>query len=59
MDVVLSLYPWMIVRNLQLQNRERLGVAIAMGLGAMYVFSQTDSYIRTSLLKKAGLVPVL
>ncbi|KAF3018957.1 hypothetical protein E8E14_011972 [Neopestalotiopsis sp. 37M] len=35
MDVVLSLYPWMIVRNLQLQNRERLGVAIAMGLGAI------------------------
>lgn len=39
MDVVLSLYPWTVVRNLQLQKRERLGVAITMGLGALYVTS--------------------
>lgn len=37
MDVVLSLYPWTVVRNLQLQKRERLGVAITMGLGALFV----------------------
>ncbi|KAK9791753.1 putative Integral membrane protein [Seiridium cardinale] len=35
MDVLLSMFPWFIVRKLQLEKQERLGVAVAMGLGAL------------------------
>ncbi|KAK9417008.1 putative Integral membrane protein [Seiridium unicorne] len=35
MDLLLSLFPWFIVRKLQLEKQERLGVAVAMGLGAL------------------------
>lgn len=35
MDVLLSLFPWFIVRKLQLRRQERIGVAVAMGLGAL------------------------
>ncbi|KAI1840207.1 hypothetical protein JX266_013574 [Neoarthrinium moseri] len=35
MDVLLSTFPWFIVRKLQLKRQEKLGVAVAMGLGML------------------------
>jgi hypothetical protein len=35
LDFVLALLPWQILMGMQMRRRERLGVAIAMSLGAM------------------------
>jgi hypothetical protein len=38
-DFVLALLPWTIVWNLQMKKKEKMGVAFAMSLGILYVFS--------------------
>ncbi|KAK6064219.1 hypothetical protein SCUP515_11894 [Seiridium cupressi] len=49
MDLLLSLFPWFIVRKLQLEKQERLGVAVAMGLGALYIFNTLEPSITVIL----------
>ena len=34
-DVLLALFPWFIIRNLLLETREKLGLTLAMSLGAI------------------------
>lgn len=34
-DVLLALFPWLVVRELQLQKREKVGLGVAMSLGAV------------------------
>ncbi|KAK4031824.1 hypothetical protein C8A01DRAFT_51224 [Parachaetomium inaequale] len=34
-DVLLALFPWFIIRNLQLVTREKIGLTLAMSLGAI------------------------
>lgn len=35
LDFVLALLPWVILMRMTMRRRERLGVAVAMSLGAM------------------------
>ena len=34
-DVLLALFPWFIIRNLLLDRREKIGLTLAMSLGAI------------------------
>lgn len=34
-DVLLALFPWIVVRKLQLETREKVGLSVAMSLGAI------------------------
>ena len=38
MDFTLALLPWKIVWNLQMKRREKVGVALAMSMGILFVF---------------------
>lgn len=35
MDFLLALFPWYIIKGLQMQRREKLGVAVAMSMGIL------------------------
>jgi hypothetical protein len=37
MDITLAILPWYTIRKLQIKNAEKLGVAIAMSMGVLYV----------------------
>ena len=34
-DILLALFPWLILRKTQLESREKIGLAVAMSLGAL------------------------
>lgn len=34
-DVLLALFPWFVIRNLLLETREKIGLTVAMSLGAL------------------------
>ncbi len=34
-DILLAIFPWFVVRNLQLETREKVGLTVAMSLGAL------------------------
>ena len=36
-DIILALLPWSIVWKLQMKPKEKIGVAIAMSMGVLYV----------------------
>ncbi len=58
-DVLLALFPWFIIRNLLLDRREKIGLTLAMSLGAItgtivifrafFQLKKTDNNYRTSL----------
>ncbi|KAJ5100639.1 hypothetical protein N7456_006691 [Penicillium angulare] len=48
MDVILALFPWFILWNLQMKKREKFGIIIAMSMG---VFAGIAAFIKTSKLK--------
>jgi hypothetical protein len=35
MDLLLTLLPWLIIRNLQMKGKEKFGVAVAMSMGIL------------------------
>jgi hypothetical protein len=37
MDFLLALFPAYLIKDLQMKKREKVGVAIAMGMGVLYV----------------------
>ena len=57
-DVLLALFPWFIIRNLLLDTREKIGLTLAMSLGAItgtivifrafFQLKKTDNNYRTS-----------
>jgi hypothetical protein len=57
-DVLLALFPWFIIRNLLLDRREKIGLTLAMSLGAItgtivifrafFQLKKTDNNYRTS-----------
>ncbi|KAJ6151582.1 hypothetical protein N7470_007179 [Penicillium chermesinum] len=47
MDFVLSLFPWVILWNLQMNKREKFGIALAMSMG---IFAAVTAFIKTSKL---------
>lgn len=34
-DILLALFPWLVLRNLLLDTREKIGLTVAMSLGAL------------------------
>jgi len=38
-DFILALLPWKIIMSLQMKTHEKIGVAVAMSLGLLYVVS--------------------
>ncbi|KAK3985221.1 hypothetical protein QBC44DRAFT_405361, partial [Cladorrhinum sp. PSN332] len=46
-DIVLALLPWKIVWNLQMEQREKIGVALAMSLG---VFAGATALVKTTVI---------
>lgn len=51
MDLVLAIIPWKIIMNLQMQTREKIGVALAMSMG---VFAAASAFIKCSSLPELG-----
>lgn len=41
MDIALALLPWTVIWGLQMKLKEKIGVAIAMSCGVLYVFPHT------------------
>jgi len=37
MDIALALLPWVVIMNLQMKTKEKIGVALAMSMGVLYV----------------------
>ncbi|EPE09385.1 integral membrane protein [Ophiostoma piceae UAMH 11346] len=52
MDIVLALFPWKIVWRLQMERREKFGVAIAMSLGLV---AGATGIVKTTLIPTLGL----
>ncbi|KAK0672391.1 hypothetical protein QBC41DRAFT_381220 [Cercophora samala] len=51
MDLVLAIIPWKIIMNLQMQTKEKIGVALAMSMG---VFAAASAFIKCSSLPELG-----
>ncbi|KAJ5628734.1 hypothetical protein N7490_010962 [Penicillium lividum] len=47
MDFILALLPWLILWNLEMKKREKIGIALAMSMG---VFAAITAFIKTSKL---------
>lgn len=66
-DIFLALCPWFVIRKLLLQKREKIGLAIAMGLGvltgtivilrAFFQFIQIDNTYRSFALYLSTAAP--
>ena len=51
MDLILAIIPWKIIMNLQMQTKEKIGVALAMSMG---VFAAGSAFIKCSSLPELG-----
>ncbi|GAB1315278.1 hypothetical protein MFIFM68171_05488 [Madurella fahalii] len=51
MDLVLAIIPWKIIMSLQMQTKEKIGVALAMSMG---VFAAASAFIKCSSLPQLG-----
>ncbi|KAK3984650.1 hypothetical protein QBC44DRAFT_387682 [Cladorrhinum sp. PSN332] len=51
MDLILAIIPWKIIMNLQMQTKEKVGVALAMSMG---VFAAASAFIKCSSLPELG-----
>ncbi len=40
MDFVLALLPWKVIWKLQMKRKEKVGIALAMSMGVLYVASR-------------------
>ncbi|OIW27870.1 hypothetical protein CONLIGDRAFT_646091 [Coniochaeta ligniaria NRRL 30616] len=60
-DFVLALLPWKIILSLQMKMHEKIGVAIAMSLGLLYVANHNLSPVvdHTDTLPRAGIVGIM
>ncbi|KAK3938971.1 hypothetical protein QBC46DRAFT_355427 [Diplogelasinospora grovesii] len=50
-DIVLALLPWRLVWDLQMQKREKMGVAIAMSMG---VFAGSTAFVKSARILTLG-----
>jgi hypothetical protein len=55
MDITLAILPWITVRKLQMKTAEKLGVAIAMSMGVLYVTISCLKTLTDMLLTDASL----
>ncbi|KAK4167870.1 hypothetical protein QBC43DRAFT_254363 [Cladorrhinum sp. PSN259] len=51
MDLILAIIPWKIIMNLQMQTKEKIGVALAMSMG---VFAAASAFIKCSSMPELG-----
>ncbi|KAK3365474.1 hypothetical protein B0T24DRAFT_390981 [Lasiosphaeria ovina] len=51
LDLVLAIIPWKIIMGLQMQTKEKFGVALAMSMG---VFAAASAFIKCSSLPELG-----
>lgn len=51
MDLILAIIPWKIIMNLQMETKEKIGVALAMSMG---VFAAASAFIKCSSMPELG-----
>lgn len=51
MDILLALLPWIILKDLTMKKREKLGVGIAMSMG---IFTGVAAFLKTSAIESSG-----
>lgn len=49
-DVILSTFPWLIIRNLQMNRKEKIGVVVSMSLG---ILAGISAAVKTNILLNA------
>lgn len=57
MDFALAFFPWRILWKTQMVRKEKIGVALAMSFGVLYVLNLLCSYLPMVLADAIGTAP--